>query len=75
MMNDAMRPLRVLAQPFLESRSLDPRVQAELDKGLTLRDGCLLFVSQLHNIRQSRVASLGGPTGFEGYINKLPLIG
>ena len=72
-MNDAMRPLRVLAQRFLESGSLDPRVQAELDKGLTVRDGCLLFVSQLHNIQQTSVASLGGPTGFEGYINKLPL--
>jgi hypothetical protein len=73
MMNEAMRHLRVLAQPFVESGSLDPRIQAELDEGLTLRDGCLLFVSQLHNIRQSSVASLGGPTGFEGCINKLPL--
>lgn len=72
-MNDAMRPLRILAQPFIASGTLDPRVQAELDKGLTVRDGCLLFVSQLQNIRQSSVASLGGPTGFEGYINKLPL--
>ncbi len=72
-MNEAMRPLRRLAQPFVESGSLDPRMQAEVDEGLTIRDGCLLFVSQLHNIRHSSVASLGGPTGFEGYINQLPL--
>ncbi|MCP2048959.1 UNVERIFIED_ORG: hypothetical protein J3D58_003031 [Paenarthrobacter nicotinovorans] len=68
-----MKPLRLLAEPFVESGSLDPRIQAELDEGLTIRDECLVFVSQMHNIRQSSVASLGGPTGFEGYINKLPL--
>lgn len=72
-MNESMRPLRLLAQPFVESGRLDPHIQAELDKGLMIQDGCLLLVSQLHNIRQSSVASLGGPTGFEGYINKLPL--
>ena len=73
MMNEAMRPLRALAQPFVASGSMDPQIQAELDKGLTIRDGCVLFVSQLHNIGQLSVARLGGPTGFEGYVNKLPL--
>lgn len=72
-MNEAMRPLRALAVPFVESGRRDPQLQAQLDKGLIIRDGCLLLVSQLHNIRSQNTADFGGPTGFEGYINKLPL--
>ncbi|XAS74013.1 hypothetical protein VUN82_09345 [Micrococcaceae bacterium Sec5.1] len=72
-MNEAMRPLRGMAQPRSETSYLDPRIKAELDEGLTIREGCLFFVSQIHNIRQNSDADFGGPTGFEGYINKLPL--
>ncbi|YCK81100.1 hypothetical protein M1D89_18740 [Arthrobacter sp. D3-18] len=72
-MNEAMRPLRALAEPFVESGRLDPPLQAQLDEGLTIRDGCLLFVSQLRNIRSQSAAEFGGPSGVEGYINKLPL--
>ncbi len=72
-MNEAMRPIRALAEPFVKSGRLDPQLQAQFDEGLTIRDGCLLLVSQLHNIRSQNADAFGGPTGFEGYINKLAL--
>lgn len=72
-MNEAMRPLRALAEPFVKSGRLAPQLQAQLDEGLTIRDGCLLLISQVHNIRRQNADAFGGPTGFEGYINKLPM--
>ena len=73
MLNEAMEPLRALSQPLVDAGRLDGRIQAELDEGLTVREGCLFFVSQLHNVRGGSVADFGGPTGLEGFINKLPL--
>jgi hypothetical protein len=60
---EAMRPLRALAEPFVVSGRLDPQLQAQLDEGLTCRDGCLLLVSQLHNIRRQNADAFGGWSG------------